>query len=265
MSGVSPILDIRSLRLELGEAALLQDISFTLESGRKLAIIGPNGAGKTTLLRCIGRFMEPSSGDIVIDGSSHRTYSRRDLAKRIGYVPQAGGRMLPYSVREFIMMARYPYFQAFSGPSKNDRSAVEKAMQITGTEGFSERAVSTLSGGERQKVLIAAALAQQTPVLLLDEPTAFLDYRHEVELLELISRLNRESGLTVIVVTHDLNSGVLDSHCILGLKAGKQVFWGDPEALIQPGVLERIYGISFDLIDRPDNGRKIIVPKGSAQ
>ncbi|MBN1355229.1 ABC transporter ATP-binding protein [bacterium] len=261
MNGRNSIaVSVKSLSLRIQDTVILDDISFEVPAGGTLSIIGPNGAGKTSLLRCIGRMTEPTSGEIRIQGDHCRNLRRRELARRVGYVPQAGDRTLPYSVREFVLMARYPYFHAFAGPSRNDLEAVDNALDITGTDGFADRKVATLSGGERQKVLIAAALAQQTPVLLLDEPTSFLDYRHEVDILDLIDRLNRESGRTVITVTHDLNSGVFNAGLILGLAGGRQIFLGAARDLEDPDVLESIYGIPFEFLKHPYDGSPVVLP-----
>lgn len=253
-------LDIAHLSLSLDKKRILDDVSFKVEAGEYVAIIGPNGAGKTTLLRCIARLLTPDQGEIRLEGRPIGAYRQRHLAQRISYVPQAEGRMLPYTAYEFVLMARYPHLGPLSGVSREDERAAQAALEATETEAFSERALDTLSGGERQKVFVAAAVAQGASVLLLDEPTTFLDYKHQVEVLALIRQLNREAGKTILSVTHDLNRGVYESDQVLALKAGKVAFFGAPAELYEPAQLEAIYETPFDLVAHPPSGRALVVP-----
>ncbi len=258
-------LEVSNLCLRYGDKTVLDGVSFRVEQGESFAIIGPNGAGKTTLLRSLGRMTAGSgrgvrvSGEIRVFGKLLSGYTQRELARRISYVPQAGGRLFPFTVNDFVLMARYPHMSPLSHLSQADRDAAVRAMARTGTAVFSERRMNTLSGGERQKVFIAAALAQEADILLLDEPTTFLDYKHQTEVLELVHELQLQQGLTVASVTHDLNHGALGSSHVLALKGGKVAFDGTPKGLIDHAVLEQIYETPFDFLTHPETGDIIVV------
>ncbi len=251
---------IDHLTVALGGKTVLRDVSFSLESGSSMAVIGPNGAGKSTLLKCLLRLVMPAAGSIRLFEKVLGRYSRRALARLTGYVPQAGSDTVPFTVEEFVLMARYAYLGAFSHFTETDRQITRDAMARARVENFAGRMLHTLSGGERQKVHIAAALAQQPQVMLLDEATAFLDYRHQVEILELTDALRRETGMTVIAVTHDLNQGALQYDKVLALKDGAVVCSGRPGDLLETGRLESIYDTPFRFLEEPETGTTYVVP-----
>ena len=255
------IIDVDSFSFGISGKDILKDISFIVHEGDYVSIVGPNGAGKTTLLKCISRIHRGGRGHILVAGRSLEKYSQRELAFKLSYVPQAEGRFAPFTVYEFVMMGRYPYLSPFSPPSAADVTAVSEAMDVTGTSQFSERLMSTLSGGERQKVFIAAALAQKASVLLLDEPTTFLDPKHESDIYGLLARINRQRGVTIVSVTHDINSAVLTSRKVLALKMGTVAFYGATEAFMREEILQRIYDKSFSLMQHPKYDRTIIAPE----
>jgi len=180
-------------------------------------------------------------------------------------VPQADGRVFPFTVEQFVLMGRYPYLSPFSTIGPDDRKALGEAMDLTGIREFADRRLDTLSGGERQKVYLAAALAQGADVLLLDEPTTFLDYRHQAEIRRLLARARRQSGVTIVAVTHDVNLAALESDRIVALRDGSVVFTGTPREVMQPDVLGRIYGTSLLLMDHPRTGLPIIVPAAAEE
>lgn len=246
--------------ITLGGRKILDGVSFEIRSGEYLSVVGPNGAGKTTLLKCLNRILTGGSGRIGIFGRPLESYSQRELARRVCYVPQLDGRALPYTAGEFVAMGRYPYLSAFSGVSANDRAALAEVSTQAGIEDLLERRMDTLSGGERQKVFIAAALAQGAEIMLLDEPTSFLDYRHQVEIGRLLGRLNREQGKTVLTVSHDLNSALAGCGRALALKAGRVVFDGAPGELLDKDRLRNIYSTGFTLISQPGSSLPFIRP-----
>jgi len=252
------IIEMSSFSLKIGGRTVLNEISLEIEEGQYVAIVGQNGAGKTTLLKCLNRIHTGGSGEIRIAGRLLGQYSQKKLAQLVSYVPQADGRSAPFTVYEFVMMGRYPYLNAFSSPSEKDVAAVHDALALTGTSEFAERLLGTLSGGERQKVFIAAALAQEAKILLLDEPTTFLDPKHEADVQRLLARANRERAVTIISVTHDINSAVLTSQRILALKNGEVAFWGGVEELMDNETLERIYEKSFLFGRHPRTGQTIV-------
>jgi iron complex transport system ATP-binding protein len=255
------IIEIVGFSFSISNRSILKDISFSVKEGEYISIVGPNGAGKTTLLKCLDRIYKGGSGDIRIAGKPLDKYSQKELAQKLSYVPQADGRILPFTVYEFVMMGRYPHLSPFSLPGKRDEEAVHDALEITGIAEFSERLLPTLSGGERQKVFIAAALAQGAKVLLLDEPTTFLDPKHQADVHRLLERANREHGFTVLSVTHDINNAILTSRRILALKDGAVVFCGLTDKFMNNEILNKIYEKSFLFVKHPQTGKTLTVPE----
>ena len=254
------VIEIKNFSFSIGEKKILCDVSFTVEEGEYLTIIGSNGAGKTTLLRCIDKIIRGGTGEILIYGKNINCYRQNELAKVIAYVPQSDARQFPFTTYELVMMGRYPHLSPFSSIKKNDEEAVLNAIKQTGIIEFKDRIIGTLSSGERQKVFIAAALAQQPQILLLDEPTTFLDYTHQSEIQKLLKHINRESRVTIISVSHDINSAVLASDKILALRNGTVVFHGGPAGLMNNEILESIYGKRFIFAMHPLTGQKMIMP-----
>ncbi len=257
---MSLALEVRDLSFRTGGKDVLRGVSFSAESGDYLSIIGPNGAGKTTLLKCVLRLHSGWTGEILIHGRRSLDYSRRELARTVSYVPQSEGQYCPFSALEFILMSRYPYGGPFSSLSREDRRAAGEAMALTGTEDLARRLLSSLSGGERQKVYIAAAMAQEAPIMLLDEPTTFLDPRHQAEVHSALGRLNREKGVTVVSVTHDVNGAVQHGAKAAALKEGRVVFDGTIEELTAGLALEEVYGVPFIRAPHPASNRPLLVP-----
>jgi iron complex transport system ATP-binding protein len=256
-----PIIEIDNYSYSIGDNMILRDVSFEVAEGEYLSIIGPNGAGKTTLLKCIDRIYRGGRGAIRILGKPLESYSQKELARLISYVPQADERLFPFTAREFVLMGRYPHLSPFSSVRPEDLEEVDRVMELTSTRGFAHRNVRTLSGGERQKVFIAAALAQGAKVLLLDEPTTFLDPRHERDVMHILARLNRDEGITVVSVTHDINSAVLSGDRILALKQGTVLFSGRSSELMDNLVLNRIFDREFLLAPHPESGHPVILPE----
>jgi len=258
--GANTVIDVRNFSFRMGRKDILRDVSFSVHEGEYLSIVGPNGAGKTTLLKCIDRILTGGTGRIEVWGRPLTSYSQKKLAMLVGYVPQADSRVFPFTVEQFVLMGRYPYLNPFFSIGREDQRAVAEVLKRTGTAAFAQRLMNTLSGGERQKVFIAAALAQEAGILLLDEPTTFLDYRHQDEIQELLTRANKESNVTVVSVTHDVNRAALQSDRIVALRQGAVVFRGSPDQIMQPEVLQEIYDSSFVLMDHPQAGLRIIAP-----
>ncbi len=254
-----PAIEVRSLSLAVGASLLLDQLSFQVERGASLAILGPNGAGKTTLLRCLLRIHSSWTGEILVDGRGLRDLRQRQLARRMAYVPQLEGRRFPFAVREFVTMSRYPHRDAFGGSTAEDRRAVDSALALAEVEELADCPMEVLSGGERQEVLIAAALAQQAEILLLDEPTAFLDYRHRVRIHEILANIRTETGATTVLVTHDLNEALAVATDTLALDRGQRIFAGPVSGLLDPAVVSEIFGVTFELLQR-DGGTPLLVP-----
>jgi len=256
-----PILEIDHYSYSIGDKLILHDVSFEVTEGEFLSIIGPNGAGKTTLLKCIDRIWGGGKGTIRIFGKSLESYSQKELARLISYVPQADERLFPFTAREFVLMGRYPHLSPFSSVRPEDLEEVDRVMELTSTRGFAHRNIRTLSGGERQKVFIAAALAQGAKVLLLDEPTTFLDPKHERDVMHILTRLNQDEGITVVSVTHDINNAVLSGERVLALKEGSVLFSGLSSELMDNRVLNQIFDREFLLAPHPESGQPVILPE----
>lgn len=240
---------------------ILESVSFSLEAGDYLSIIGPNGAGKSTLLKCLLRLHEQGkmTGDIFFKGRSINDYSQKELARLVSYVPQAGGWIPPFTVRELLRLSRFPYADTTSGLNSRDYQAIDRALDVTDLGDMADRYLKTLSGGQRQKAYLAAAVAQETEIMLLDEPASFLDPKHCAELNAMLGRLNRDHGLTMLVVTHDLNHPLSLGGQILVLKNGRKIYFGPQSGLLDGQVLEEAYQHHFLFMTHPTTGRPVVL------
>ncbi len=233
-------LEARGLCFSYGRERVIDGVSLAVSPGETLGVIGPNGSGKSTLLRVLSGVVEPESGEVRLHGRSLAEYSRRELARRIAVVPQDTVIDFPFSVTEVVLMGRSPHLGSFAFESDRDVEAAREAMARTGVSAFAQRSIHELSGGERQRVVLARALAQEASILLLDEPGAFLDIRHEVEIYDLLHDLARE-GKAIITVLHDLNLAALYCDRVALLKAGRLFRIGPPSEVITYAALTEVY------------------------
>lgn len=254
-----PVIEIEDLGVTLDRNEILREVTLTIRAGEYLSIVGPNGAGKSTLIRCLAGLCPHWSGRIRIGGRDLPDFSGKQRARIMSYVPQAQERAMPFTVHEFVMMGRYPHLSPFTSCRPEDEHAVQNALEVTGVTHFRHRIVDTLSGGERQNVYIAAALAQQAHILILDEPATFLDYRHQREVMNTIRDVNRTTGKTVITVNHDINSAVAASHRILALKDGRVAFLGASAEIMQTDILNTIFDTRFRFIPDPVRQQPLVV------
>ena len=252
------------LTLEIADKPLLSNISLDVPDGDYLCVLGANGAGKSTLLKILMGIIKPTTGDIFVNQQPLDQLSQKQLARQLAYVPQAHNRQLDFSVIDFIKMGRYAHHTAFSDWSQDDQHAMDHAIAITNTECFIARQMQTLSGGETQRVMIAAALCQQTPLLLLDEPTSFLDPHHQVEVHHLIRDLNQQHNISIIEVSHDFNHAAQHSKHILALKHGEIVWYGESSDLLTANHLHDIYDQDFVFTQHPQTGAMIALPSEHA-
>ncbi len=228
-----------------------------LESSRVTTVIGPNGAGKTTFLKCLGGILPIGKKTVFVDGKDLVKLTGNHRARRICYVPQELVSVFNYNVLDFVLMGRAAYISPFSSPSEEDRAAAEEALSFVGMEEYRKRQLFELSSGERRLILIARALAQKAEVLLFDEPTTFLDPRHEIEVLELIRKLSSEKGKTLVLTLHDLEMATSYSDTLVFMKNGNIVASGKTEEILSESLLEEIYEIKMSILEF--NGRKFIV------
>ncbi|MGD9519720.1 MAG: ABC transporter ATP-binding protein [Armatimonadota bacterium] len=251
---MQPILELHDIHV--GYAAregVLRDVSLTVGEGDFVAVIGPNGSGKTTLLRTIAGVLRPSWGDVRIAGRSLRQWSRQMLAREMAVVPQMTWPPFAFTVRDYVSLGRNPYLPPWASPRRQDREAVHRALTLTGLQDLADKPVTELSGGEFQRSLLARALAQQPSLLLLDEPTAFLDPAYAVSMLGLIEELNAQ-GLTVVAVLHDLNLAATYSRRVVALRDGQVFADGEVEQVMRGRVLEDLYSTPV-LVDQGPLGR----------
>ena len=241
-------------------ARAVDGVSIAVPRGSIVGLIGPNGSGKTTLVRLLNGTLRPSHGSISIDGVPLASLSRRDLARRIAVVPQETHVTFDFSALEIVLMGRYPHLGAFALEGPDDMAIARRALAATGTEALASRQFATLSGGEKQRVVIAGALAQSSDVLLLDEPTTALDVGFQFEIASLLSQLNRSHGTTMVVSTHDLNlAAMLCSELVL-MKAGRVVAHGATGDVLNRENIRRLYGVEADVTFHPSAGHLTVVP-----
>jgi iron complex transport system ATP-binding protein len=242
------------------DRSVLDGVSLLVPRGSILGLLGPNGSGKTTLLRLLSGTLTPKSGRVALDGAPLSTFSRLQLARRIAVVPQEVVTTFDFTVLDIVMMGRYPHLGAFELEGANDLTLAREALAATGTAALEGRLFSTLSGGEKQRVVIASALAQASDVLLLDEPTASLDLAFQVEIAALLQRLHQERGASIVVSTHDLNLAASVCTEVTLLKSGRVLATGTVEAVITPANIRELYGIEADVSVHPRAGHLTVVP-----
>ncbi|MCS6927139.1 MAG: ABC transporter ATP-binding protein [Candidatus Binatia bacterium] len=238
---------------------LLQGITVDVHAGACLGILGPNGAGKSTLLRLLAGVLPPSAGQVLLDGQALQCWPARARARRLALVPQRTELTFPLRAREVVLLGRTPYVGRWQQESREDVRVAEEAMALTDTTHLAEQAVTTLSGGELQRVVIARALAQQPAFLLLDEPTASLDLRHQLEISSLLSTLRRR-GVTIVLATHDLNLALALCSTVLLLQQGRIVAVGPPAAVLTPQRVRAVFAVDVCLAHHPVTGMPYLIP-----
>ncbi|MEZ7793395.1 ABC transporter ATP-binding protein [Niallia circulans] len=241
---------------------ILQDIELEIPSNKISVIIGANGCGKSTLLKTLSNLIKSSSGSIALDGKAISKFPPKQLARILGILPQSPIVPEGITVADLVERGRFPHQNFFSGWSKKDYEAVAEAMEIMKITEFANRNIDELSGGQRQRVWIAMALAQQTDILFLDEPTTFLDITYQVEILDLLTDLNRKYGTTIVMVLHDINLSARYADYIFALEKGKLVGEGKPADIITSKLVKDIFGLNCTVINDPVSGTPLVVPKG---
>jgi iron complex transport system ATP-binding protein len=258
-------LSVEALSVGYLERSVINDLTVCIEYGGVTALVGPNGSGKSTLLKTIARLLKPSGGIVSLDGKAIHTLPTTQIARQLAILPQSPNAPHGLTVRELVEQGRYPHVGALRMLKAQDHSAIDEALALTEMTDYAHRSLDNLSGGERQRAWIALALAQQTPILLLDEPTTFLDIGHQLEVMELVRRLNRERGMTVCLVLHDLNQAARYADRMVVLERGAIVADGTPQAVLTPTLLERVFGVRVNIVCDPASGAPVCLPFGTVR
>lgn len=253
-------LEAAELSAGYAEHRVLDGLSLRIEPGGVTALVGPNGSGKSTLLKAMARLLQPSSGAVYLDGTSIARLPSVEVARRLAVLPQGPVPPAGLTVYELVEQGRFPHIGVIGMAGPEDREAIDEALTITGMQPFAHRAVDSLSGGERQRAWIALALAQRTRLLLLDEPTTFLDIGHQLEVLSLVRSLNQERGMTIVLVLHDLNQAARFAGRIVALREGRIVADGPPAQVLTPGLIEDLFRVKASVITDPIAGTPICLP-----
>jgi iron complex transport system ATP-binding protein len=257
-------LSAHDVTLRYGDAApVIDGLTLEVPEGAVTCIVGPNACGKSTLLRALARLLRPAAGAVLLDGEQIHRHSTRDVARRLGLLPQGPSTPEGLLVADLVARGRYPHQRLFRQWSDHDEAAVTDALELTRTDDLAHRPVEELSGGQRQRVWIAMALAQQTPILLLDEPTTYLDIAHQLEVLDLLSALNRDQGRTIVMVLHDLNEAARYSDHLVAMHRGRVVACGAPEEVVTEQTVADVFGIASRVLTDPVTGTPLIVPIGA--
>ena len=260
MMGDAVVLEAQSISVWLGKSLALNEVTLSIPQGSVTGIIGPNGSGKSTLLRALARLLRPQTGSVLLDGAAMARMSPGHVARQIATLAQSPGAVPGMTVQELVEQGRYPHTGPLRMLSDKDHAAVERALELTSTTPFRRRLLDSLSGGERQRVWIALALAQEPRILLLDEPTTFLDVNHQIQVLNLIQILNREHGLTVVMALHDLNHASQYAERLVVLHGGRMVEEGSPTAVIREDVLASVFKVRAHISVSPIDGSLLCYP-----
>jgi iron complex transport system ATP-binding protein len=250
----------QSLTLAYEDRTVVDGLDLEIPDGRVTVIVGPNACGKSTLLRALGRLLKPTKGSVLLDGTELAGLPGRRIAKAIGVLSQSPTPPDGITVMDLVARGRQPYQKWWQQWSEADERVVSEALEHTGTAALADRPVDELSGGQRQRVWIAMALAQETELLLLDEPTTYLDIAHQVEVLDLVRRLNHERGRTVVAVLHDLNQAARYADHLVAMKDGRVVAEGTPSDIITADLVQEVFGLSSVVVPDPITGSPLVVP-----
>lgn len=262
MSKKRQLFEAKNIVAGYDKKIILDDIDISIPSNKISVIIGANGCGKSTLLKTFARLIKPNSGEIIIDGKKITSIPSKQLAKILGLLPQSPVVPEGITVLDLVSRGRFPYQSFFKGMNQTDFDAVEEALEIMGILDLANRSVDELSGGQRQRVWIAMALAQQTDILLLDEPTTYLDITYQVEILDLLTDLNRKRGTTIVMILHDINLSARYADYIFALHKGKLIDQGPPSKIITSELIDTVFGLDCTVIQDPVSYSPLIVPKG---
>ena len=255
-------LSVEGVTLGYAERTVVEDVDLDVAAGRITCIVGANACGKSTLLRAMARLLKPRAGQVVLDGRDLHAMPTKQVARTLGLLPQSPIAPEGIVVADLVDRGRHPHQGVLARWTSADEEAVAEALRLTDTAALADRCVDELSGGQRQRVWIAMALAQQTDLLLLDEPTTFLDVSHQVDVLDLLTDLNRQRGTTIVMVLHDLNLAARYADHLVAVRAGRLHAAGDPAAVLTVDVVRDVFGMDSQVVEDPVSGKPIVLPIG---
>ncbi|RKN22543.1 ABC transporter ATP-binding protein [Micromonospora musae] len=260
MQAGPPRLSGTGMTLAYDRRTIAEDLTVAVPDRSFTVVIGPNACGKSTLLRALSRMLKPTTGAVLLDGEDIHRRPARQVARTLGLLPQSSIAPDGITVAELVARGRYPHQGLLRQWSREDERVVEESMTATGVADLADRAVDELSGGQRQRVWIAMTLAQQTPLLLLDEPTTYLDIAHQIEILDLCARLHEEQGRTLVAVLHDLNHAARYATHLIAMRDGRVVAAGPPAEVVTAERVEEVFGLPCRVIEDPETGTPLVVP-----
>ncbi|MGW0520682.1 ABC transporter ATP-binding protein [Crossiella sp. NPDC003009] len=255
-----PRLHAEDLTLAYEARIVAEGLGVRIPDGSFTVIVGPNACGKSTLLKALSRILKPKAGSVLLDGAAISSYPAKEVARRLGLLPQTSIAPNGITVADLVARGRYPHQRLLRQWSPEDELAVSEALRLTGVDELAERFVDELSGGQRQRVWLAMVLAQQTPILLLDEPTTFLDIAHQVEVLDLCADLHEDRGHTLVAVLHDLNHACRYATHLIAMRGGRIVAQGDPREIVTAELVQEVFGLACRVIPCPETGTPLVVP-----
>jgi iron complex transport system ATP-binding protein len=257
-------ISVEEVSLAYGSSKILEGISLAVRKGSVVTMVGPNGCGKTTLLKIINNLLKPDRGRVFVEGREVNSMPAYRLARIMGYVPQGHKISFPFKVRDVVMTGRMPYIPAFSSPMREDLERTEQALALAGIGGLADQPYTQISGGERQLVMIARAMAQQPSVLLLDEPTSYLDFKNQILTLKMVKEISWSQGVTVVMTLHDPNHALMFSDEVVllrklnGRRAGNIIASGPPHKVMTPQNIKAAYGLDVEIVEV--KGCKLLLP-----
>lgn len=255
-------LEAHDITLAYGDRTVVQKLDLSIMPGQITSIVGANGCGKSTLLRALSRLLKPRGGEVTLDERPLGSFQSKALARTLGLLPQSPIAPDGIAVSDLVGRGRHPHQRTMSPWSARDYEAVADALDATGLSDLADRPVDELSGGQRQRVWVAMTLAQQTDILLLDEPTTFLDIAHQIEVLDLLTDLNRRRGTTIVMVLHDLNLAARYSDVLVAMTGGNLAAFGTPAEVINPELIRTVFGIESQVVQDPVSHTPLVVPIG---